>query len=131
MSIWREKHSKNDGIGTCEVCKERKLLQIKASNVCLCHDCWLKQFECMDCKINTRLIEEYYTLKDKTWLTANPRDHGMLCIGCVEQRLGRALTQEDFRMEVPINILELNDRFPKSARLIDRISRRNHLTIII
>ena len=131
MGTWRDRFEEHEGIGKCDGCAKRKPLHLNASNVRECHECWLTRFVCMDCGINTRIIDEYYTLKDKMWLTANPRNKGMLCIGCVEQRLGRMLTQEDFRMEVPINILELTDRFPKSPRLLDRLSRRINLTIII
>ena len=39
---------------------------------------------------------------DALWLKANPTDSGMLCIGCLEVRLGRTLTSEDFT-DAPIN----------------------------
>jgi len=128
---WRERFNEHEGIGTCDVCAKRKPLHLKASNCCECHDCWLTRFLCLDCKVNTRIIDEYYTLFDHIWLAVNPRRNGMLCIGCLEKRLGRMVTYEDFRPEVPINQLELNHLFPKSARLIDRLSRRNHWTILI
>jgi hypothetical protein len=80
-------------------------------------------FFCLDCNVNTCDIDEYYTLHDHIWLAANPKSKGMLCIGCLEARLGRIVTRADFRPEVPINQLELNNTFPKSSRLIDRLSR--------
>lgn len=39
---------------------------------------------------------------DEVWLTAWPEKRGMLCIGCVEAKLGRTLTPEDFT-DAPIN----------------------------
>jgi hypothetical protein len=36
------------------------------------------------------------------WLKANPQINGMLCIGCLENRIGRPLMQADFT-DVPVN----------------------------
>lgn len=60
------------------------------------------QFNCMDCAVNTAKIEERYSLKNEVWQQANPRIKGMLCVGCVEKRLGRELTCADFT-DVPLN----------------------------
>jgi hypothetical protein len=46
---------------------------------------------------------DYYTINDDLWLTANPKDKGMLCLSCLSDRLGRALAWEDFDSEAPIN----------------------------
>jgi hypothetical protein len=78
-------------------------------------DC--KPFVCVDCSINTMHIDEYYMVTDEIWddtgLTSNG---GMLCIGCLEARLGRKLTARDFS-DVPLNY------FPwASARLLSRRS---------
>lgn len=35
-------------------------------------------------------------LRDEVWLSANPQGSGMLCIRCLEARLGRSLKPEDF-----------------------------------
>jgi len=128
---WRNKFNDHDGIGVCDTCQTSKPLHLNASNIRECHECWLTRFVCMDCGINTRIIDEYYTLKDTIWYRANPRGDGMLCIGCLECRLGRSITQDDFRLEVPINMMEFNERFPKSNRLINRLSTRKTWTIVI
>lgn len=74
-------------------------------------------FKCLDCGVHTGDTGEYYTVEDEIWLAANPDDHGMLCVGCLETRIGRALTPADFP-EYPVNmVLE-----QKSPRLRDRIS---------
>jgi hypothetical protein len=73
-------------------------------------------FECLDCGIDTQLINEYYTVHDEVWLLANPQDSGMLCIGCLEMRLGRVLTSADFP-RYAIN----TGYFEQSIRLSDRI----------
>jgi hypothetical protein len=53
-------------------------------------------------------------------------DDGMLCIGCLEQRLGRMLHAKDFK-DVPINQLaDMTD--DASARFLDRL--RNYLVRI-
>jgi hypothetical protein len=57
---------------------------------------------CLDCGANTIAIGEYYMLHDRVWLEANPGGWGMLCIGCVEERLDRRLVFADF-MDVPVN----------------------------
>lgn len=74
-------------------------------------------FDCMDCGVNTSEIKEYYTLVDEVWLRANPKDFGMLCLACVENRLGRLLTRDDFDMEAPINL----GVFGRSERMLDRL----------
>lgn len=90
-----------------------------------------KNFICIDCEVYTcpiNGIAEYYSLKDNIWFTANPPntkgskyDNGMLCIGCVEKRLGRELNLKDF-IKCPLN--ELDFPWKKSQRLIDRLSRK-------
>jgi len=69
----------------------------------------------MDCGVNTVDIDEYYGVWDDIWLFANPADFGMMCIGCLEHRLGRKLTPIDFT-DWPINRV-----FPQSDRLKDRL----------
>lgn len=75
------------------------------------------EFLCLDCKVDTAELGEYYIVRDATWLTANPQGNGMLCIACIEQRLGRELTYEDFAW-VPLN---LGNLFNGSDRLKNRM----------
>jgi hypothetical protein len=54
---------------------------------------------CLDCRTETTFAkgnEEYYMIHNELWAQANPQINGMLCIGCLEIRLGRTLTSEDF-----------------------------------
>lgn len=75
-------------------------------------DC--KPFVCKDCSANTLHIDEYYMLTDEVWDSIYKKRRGMLCIGCVESRLGRKLVPADFA-DVPLNY------FPTfSKRLADR-----------
>src|SRR5262245_48157885 len=55
---------------------------------------------CLDCGKNTfENNEDYYFLRNRRWRRLVPREerHGMLCRACVQARLGRPLTAEDFR----------------------------------
>lgn len=82
-----------------------------------------ESFNCLDCGDNTSDIHEYYTVHDEVWLTAHPDDEGMLCIGCLENRLGRVLTPDDFP-EYPINTTGF---FNKSDRLRERLGHEAHI----
>jgi hypothetical protein len=73
-------------------------------------------FLCLDCKVDTSRASEYYMLVDSTWYLVHTSERGMLCIGCVEDRLGRQLVRSDF------NDSYLNwGQFPKSHRLANRM----------
>lgn len=74
-------------------------------------------FECAACGQNTLHINEYYMVTDEVWQTAWPEDRGMLCIGCLEERLSRKLTAEDFT-DAPIN----RGYFGYSERLAARLA---------
>ena len=64
----------------------------------------LENFICLDCGVNTALNNEYYMLEKEVWQEAVPDLWGMLCLNCVELRLGRQLWPEDF-MEAPLNYI--------------------------
>lgn len=81
-------------------------------------------FTCLDCAACTLCIGEYYMVTDQVWDSV--AEDGMLCIGCLEQRLGRMLHAKDFK-DVPIN--QLADMTEDaSARFLDRL--RNYLVRI-
>jgi hypothetical protein len=73
---------------------------------------------CMDCDTNTMDIDEYYMLKFEVWFSIVPEDNGMLCIECVEKRLGRQLTSNDF-LSCILNEEGWNQ--PRSDKLKDRM----------
>lgn len=52
------------------------------------------KFRCLDCLVDTGRIGEHYMLRDSVWNSV--ASDGMLCVGCLEIRLGRRLTREDF-----------------------------------
>jgi hypothetical protein len=70
---------------------------------------------CLDCCENTVELGEYFMLRDDVWLEANSGGNGMLCVGCVEERLGRHLRPDDFT-DADVN----RDEFG-SARLRSRM----------
>jgi len=55
---------------------------------------------CLDCgKTTFEGREDYYFLRNRLWRQLVPRRerHGMICRTCIERRLGRPLTPDDFR----------------------------------
>jgi hypothetical protein len=75
--------------------------------------------KCLDCKIDTLEIGEYYMVENELWKVANPKVEGMLCIGCLEKRLSRKLKCEDF-LKCPLNYINMfND---SSDRLVNRLT---------
>lgn len=71
------------------------------------------KFKCLDCRVDTGRIYEHYMLLDEVWHTV-ANSVGMLCVGCVEQRLGRRLRASDF------NGSYVNRLMPQSQRLMSR-----------
>ena len=73
---------------------------------------------CVDCNVNTLTIHEYYMVYDSVWEDSGlNKFDGMLCISCLEQRIGRRLQPDDFS-NFPVNNPLL---YPKSNRLLSRI----------
>jgi hypothetical protein len=73
---------------------------------------------CVDCKVNTFAINEYYMVRPEVWWRAGmAREGGMLCISCLENRLGRKLRRTDFS-ECPLN----DSEYPRSERLKNRLA---------
>lgn len=50
---------------------------------------------CKDCGVKTVEIGEYYNVYNDVWNEADG-GQGFLCIGCLENRLGRKLNPDDF-----------------------------------
>jgi hypothetical protein len=79
-------------------------------------------FRCRDCRVNTNAIGEWYMVKPDVWAATGigPKAFdGVLCIGCLEARLKRRLTPDDFTA-CPVNC----GRGGKSPRLLRRLGRR-------
>lgn len=71
---------------------------------------------CIDCKVDTILIGEYYSVYPDVWAKSGLGPHdGMLCIGCLESRIGFTLDSSHFT-DYPINY-----SYHQSVRLISRI----------
>ncbi len=76
-------------------------------------------YRCVDCKVDTLSIGEFYTVSNYIWWKYGVRKkYKMLCIGCLESRMGRRLVSDDFPY-YPINTPSLSN---KSVRLVIRIS---------
>jgi hypothetical protein len=55
---------------------------------------------CLDCGKDTfKDRDDWYFLRNRLWRQLVPRHqrHGMICRACIERRLGRPLTSDDFR----------------------------------
>ena len=78
-------------------------------------------FNCLDCSVSTLDNREYYMLEFNLWELINPKDSGMLCIGCVEKRLGRTLTSADF-LDCPLNDMKREVIGYASDRLYNRLN---------
>lgn len=74
---------------------------------------------CIDCQRDTHKIGEYYMVQNRVWKKANPEEKGMLCIGCLERRLGHKLHFLDF-LWCPLNVQNVFDP-TASKRLRDRL----------
>jgi Protein of unknown function (DUF2695) len=79
----------------------------------------LPDFKCHDCGND---FDEYsYMVHDHVWNAGGlSEDGGLLCIGCLEKRIGRRLHPEDFE-DVPLNRRTGN----QSLRLQDRMNTTN------
>jgi hypothetical protein len=78
-----------------------------------------QQRRCVDCGIQTYTqAHEFYLVCDKVWKqTGLGKNGGMLCIGCLEHRLGRELVRADF----VANDINLNRTQTRSPRLQARL----------
>lgn len=79
-----------------------------------------RPFICIDCAACTNCTREYYMVTDQVWEQAHPKLTGMLCISCLEARLGRLLNRTDFT-DCPLN--QMTVMFEDgSPRLLNRLT---------
>ena len=89
---------------------------------CECPD--YDMFKCWDCAVCTNCTGEYYMVDDELWKTGTIYAHDpcfedvMLCIGCLENRIGGLLTKDDFTA-APLNSINL---IMGSPRLQNRLT---------
>lgn len=81
-----------------------------------------RKWLCLDCKVDTGKIGEHYMLIEETWQLAHKSNQGMLCVDCLESRIGRRLVASDFN-DSHINRVKPGES--KSQKLLDRISSTN------
>jgi hypothetical protein len=72
---------------------------------------------CLDCGEDTGRMREHYFVKTEVWMRAHHSIRGMLCVGCLEGRIGRTLVADDFT-DAHINNPKL---YPMSDRLRNRL----------
>lgn len=86
----------------------------------------IRIFACIDCGACTNCNGEYYMVHDEVWEAANPKRKGMLCVGCLELRLNRLLTKDDFT-DAPVNVFWLT---VGSTRLKNRLTSEAAAAIV-
>lgn len=89
---------------------------------------------CHDCGIDTLPVEcpdraEYYMVTKELW-DAHGCGYDLLCIGCLEVRMGRTLNASDFITDLPVNDLNICDteRYAwsyRTPRLVSRLMATN------
>jgi hypothetical protein len=83
----------------------------------------IMDFICIDCLNDTLDMDEYYMVHDVIWDSV--ATDGMLCIGCLEDRLGRRLVEADFTT-APINA---DGRTLRSCRLHERLGHVSETSV--
>lgn len=78
--------------------------------------------KCLDCDIHTVKAGEYYNVHDRIWEAGGGED-GFLCIGCLENRIGRTLVPEDFGY----CLINWDPLCFRSARFFDRLGWGRYL----
>jgi hypothetical protein len=96
--------------------EELKLTKLELATLCAQTVDALGRSECRWCGVDTGEIHEWYMVSDEIWDRYGPANR-CLCIGCLEDRLGRRLQPEDFK-DVPVN--SDTDRH-RSDRLLNRL----------
>lgn len=86
----------HEEMGSPEALTNADLAHLFAEALVTMQDPW-----CATCDVNVMKIGEYYMVTNDLWKRYGV-GRGMLCIGCLEERLGRELTSVDFT-DVPIN----------------------------
>jgi hypothetical protein len=78
---------------------------------------------CVDCGLDTFKADHYYMVGNELWAAAGMEPFGgMLCLHCLEERIGRKLVYEDFTAIVPRVLV--GGRVPPRKR---RQARRKYL----
>ena len=72
---------------------------------------------CDDCSANVEKLGEYYFLENPIWERASG-GCDILCIGCFEKRLGRALTKPDFIPAHQVEEHRQSDRWKRRIGLV-------------
>lgn len=83
---------------------------------------------CWDCGEDTSNIGEYYMVNDAVWKQAVENKKTIFCIGCLENKLKRELTPDDFseKLHLPINCPK--ESFLRyGTKISDRLLRRRNL----
>jgi hypothetical protein len=62
-----------------------------------------QRFRCVDCGKDVGNSGEYFMVSDEVWAASGLAPNGgMLCLRCLERRIGRELTEDDFTAVWPL-----------------------------
>lgn len=92
------------------------------NDVHICKNEPLPPCPCNDCGVDTvaEIASEMYIVEQDVWQSSGASDDGILCIGCLERRIGRLLDADDFT-GAPLNYSNAMGVRPVSARLLHRM----------
>ena len=77
-----------------------------------------KRWLCLDCRKDCGKSGEHFMLIDETWAKVHNSPRGMLCVDCLEKRLGRQLCASDFNAS---HVNRVKPGESKSQKLLDRM----------
>jgi len=81
----------------------------------------LEPIPCKDCGVDIWKLQEYYMVSDACWKRSGMKPRGgMLCIGCLESRLGQKLKAINFK-DCPLNWRNIALPDMASPRLVSRM----------
>lgn len=81
---------------------------------------------CLDCGLHVIRAGHWYMVHDEVWEQTGLDKHGgVLCLDCLEHRLGRAVSEEDFKSTTTAGH---RDFWRDQGRMLPRVwsSRRSH-----
>lgn len=84
-----------------------------------------RKWDCVDCSTDTSL--EHFFVNNEVWFgEAGMPEAGMLCVGCLEKRIGRTLCMSDFT-DAHINNPR---RYSKTMRLVNRLTVKESFILV-
>jgi len=89
-----------------------------------------ESFYCKDCGNDISIwgIAEWFMVSDKVWEASGAGKEDDLCVGCLEKRMGRKLSPDDFGG--PGGFFPVNKIFEHSPRLRNRLGKTREMDTV-